>query len=80
MPSWQLHTRTRCEISGVFIVNFKTYFTSCLGVSIVNFEQVNTGWVLKCCFTFFRFQELRIYCVTLSALMHNLNVAKIVVK
>ena len=48
------NTRTRCEIcskltikiperrqwrrSGIFIVNFKTYFTSCSSVSTVNFE------------------------------------------
>ena len=52
-------TRIRCEIcskltiksperrhwrySGVFIVNFKTYFTPCSSVSIVNFEHVNAG-------------------------------------
>ena len=32
--------------SGVFIINFGTYFTPCSSVSIVNFEQVNTGWVV----------------------------------
>ena len=55
------NTRTRCEIclkltkntperrhwrrSGVFIVNFE--FTPCSSISIVNFEQVNAGWVLS---------------------------------
>ena len=32
--------------SGVFIINFGTYFTPCSSVFIVNFEQVNTGWVV----------------------------------
>ena len=31
--------------SGVFIVNFKTDFTHCSGISIVDFKQVNAGWV-----------------------------------
>ena len=30
--------------SGVFILNFE-YFTHCSGVSIVDFEQVNVGWI-----------------------------------
>ena len=30
--------------SGVFIVKFETYFTTCFSVSIVNFEQVNAVW------------------------------------
>ena len=34
---------TPLDRSGVFIVNFKTYFTHSSSVSIVNFEQVNTG-------------------------------------
>ena len=54
------NTRTMCEIcskltikiteqrhrrcSGIFIVNFKTTFTSCSSVSIVNFGQANAGW------------------------------------
>ena len=54
------NTRIRCEIcskltikiperrqwrrSGVFIINFKTYFTPCSSVSIVNFEHVIAGW------------------------------------
>ena len=54
------NTKTRCKIcskltiktreqchqprSGVFIVNFVTYFTPCSSVSIANFEQVNAGW------------------------------------
>ena len=33
----------RC--SGVFTVNFEHIFTPCFSVSIVNFEQINTGWV-----------------------------------
>ena len=31
--------------SGAFIVNFKTHFTPCSSVFIVNFVQVNAGWV-----------------------------------
>ena len=31
--------------SGVFIVDFKTYFTPCSSVSSVNFEQVKSGWI-----------------------------------
>ena len=54
------NTRTRCETfskltkkapegrlwrrSGVFIVNFETYFTPCSSVYIVNFEHVVAGW------------------------------------
>ena len=50
------NTRTRCEIcskltmvsllqtSGVFL-QLRTYFTPCSSVSMVNFEQVNAGWV-----------------------------------
>ena len=54
------NTRTRCETfskltikapegrlwrrSGVFIVNFETYFTHCSSVYIVNFEHVVAGW------------------------------------
>ena len=30
--------------SGIFILNFKRYFTPCSSVSIINFEQVNAGW------------------------------------
>ena len=50
------NTRVRCEIcskltiktperhrSGVLIVN---YFAPCSNASIVNFEQVNAGWVV----------------------------------
>ena len=33
---------------GVFIVNFEHItFLPCSSVSIINFEQVNTGWVEK---------------------------------
>ena len=54
------NSRTMCEIcskltikilerrhwrrSGIFICNFEHFFTPCSSVSIVNFEQVNTGW------------------------------------
>ena len=31
--------------SGVFIVNFEHNFTSCSSVSIINFVQVNAGWL-----------------------------------
>ena len=31
--------------SSVFIVNFAMDFTRCSGVFMVDFEQVNTGWV-----------------------------------
>ena len=27
-------------------INTRTYFTPCSSVSIVNFEQVNAGWVV----------------------------------
>ena len=38
--------RCQCRSSSVFIVNFKQEdFTHCSGVSIVDFEQVNNGWV-----------------------------------
>ena len=56
------NTRTTCEIcskltiktpeqhhwrrSGVFIVNYGTYFTPYSSVSIINFEQVNAGWAI----------------------------------
>ena len=55
-------TKTSCEIcskftlktpeqrhwrlSGVFILLFRTYLTPCSSVSVINFEHVNTGWVL----------------------------------
>ena len=32
--------------SGIFMVNFE-HFTTCSIVSIVNFEQVNTGWDIE---------------------------------
>ena len=43
------NTRTRCEISSKLTIKTPercqwTYFTPCCSVSIVNFEQVNTGW------------------------------------
>ena len=31
----------------IFIVNFKTYFTPCSSVSIVDFEHVLAGWVIS---------------------------------
>ena len=34
--------------SGVFIVNFETYFTLSSSVSIVNFEQVIVCWLVGC--------------------------------
>ena len=37
------NTRTRCEIWSKLTI--KTYFTRCSNVSIVNFKQVNAGWV-----------------------------------
>ena len=55
------NTKTRCEIcsklaiktpeqrhwhrSGVFVVNFWTYFTPCSNISNFDFEQVNASWV-----------------------------------
>ena len=33
--------------SAVFIVNYRTCFTPCSSVSIVNFEQINAGWVIN---------------------------------
>ena len=40
------NTRTRCEIcSKLTICQLWTHFTPCSSVSIVNFEQVNAGWV-----------------------------------
>ena len=55
------NTRKRCEIClkltiktaerpqwrrfGVFIVNFEPIFTSFFNISIVEFEQVNVGWI-----------------------------------
>ena len=38
------NTRTRCEICSKLTI--KTNFTPCSRVSIVNFEQLNFGWVL----------------------------------
>ena len=32
--------------TGVFTVNFKTYFIPFYSVFIVNFEQVNVSWVI----------------------------------
>ena len=32
--------------SGIFIVNFLIYFTPFSSVSVVNFEQLNAGWVI----------------------------------
>ena len=37
----------RCRRSGVFIFNFKQ-IPHCSGVSIVDFERVNPGWVETC--------------------------------
>ena len=37
------NTRTRCAICS----KLTTYSTTCSTVSIVNFEQVNTGWVFR---------------------------------
>ena len=64
------NTRTRCEICskliiktperrhwrrcGVFIIKLWTYFTPCSSVSIVDFEQVNAGWVINQ-WSFFRY-------------------------
>ena len=31
--------------SGVFIVKFRTDFTHCVGVSIIDFKQVNAGFL-----------------------------------
>ena len=39
--------RRQWRDSGVFIVNFETYFTPCSSVSIVNFQHVIAGWVSK---------------------------------
>ena len=40
--------RRQWRRSGVFIVNFEHItFLPCSSVSIINFEQVNTGWVEK---------------------------------
>ena len=39
------NTRTICEICSKLTI---TYFTPCSSVSIVNFEQVNGGWVNNC--------------------------------
>ena len=57
------NTRAKCEIysklttktserhnwrrSGVFIVYMLTYLKPCSSVSIVNFEQVDAGWVIR---------------------------------
>ena len=45
------NTRTRREICSKLTIKYnkynkKTYFTPCSSVFIVNFEQVNAGWVL----------------------------------
>ena len=40
------NNRTRCEICSKLTPCSKlTYFTPCSGISTVNFEQVNSGWV-----------------------------------
>ena len=36
--------RRQWRRSGVFIVNFETYFSPCSSASIVNFEHVIVGW------------------------------------
>ena len=57
------NTRARCEKcskltiktaerlawrrSGVFIINFRTYFTPCSSISSVNFEHAIADWVLS---------------------------------
>ena len=38
--------RPQWRRSGVFIVNFEHIFTLFPSVSIVDFEQVNVGWVI----------------------------------
>ena len=45
------NTRTRREICSKLTIKYNkynkiTYFTPCSSVFIVNFEQVNAGWVL----------------------------------
>ena len=41
--------------SGIFIVNFEHNFTPCSSVSIVHFEQVNTGWEIRVWLRLLRF-------------------------
>ena len=36
----------------LFKVNNRKYFTSCFGVSVVNFEQVNADWDRLCMLSF----------------------------
>ena len=43
-------TKTTPRRFGVFIVNFERISHLCSSVSIVNFEQVNNGWVLTVVF------------------------------
>ena len=33
--------------SGVFIINFETYFTPFSSDSVVNFEQINVCWLIS---------------------------------
>ena len=42
------NTKARCEIcsKSVSLLSTLNYFTPCSSVSIGNFEQVNTGWVI----------------------------------
>ena len=42
IKTWEWHHWRRSQVS---IVNFRTYFTPCSCVSIVNFEQVKAVWV-----------------------------------
>ena len=41
---------------GVFIFNLWTHFKCCLGVSIFDFEQINTSWVITFSLYFFRWK------------------------
>ena len=42
---FKANNKDRLHRSGVFIVNFEYISQLCFSVSIVNFEQVNTGWM-----------------------------------
>ena len=56
-PFMSLQNLTTCEIkvnnknnrarslSGVFIINLESIISYCFDVSIIDFEQVNAGWV-----------------------------------
>ena len=57
----------RNTTTGFEICSFGTYFTSCYSVSIVNFEQVNAGWVntfrlLKKCLIYIQFTPIYSKC------------------